>query len=47
MREINARRDVRKYPAEQGIAESEALESGLNAKAKEFVEKGSEVYVKT
>ena len=32
--------DVRKYAAEQGIAESEALESGLKEKAKEFTEKG-------
>jgi phosphomethylpyrimidine synthase len=37
--------DVRKYAAEQGIKESEALESGLKAKAKEFTEKGAEVYV--
>ena len=39
--------DVRKYAAEQGIKESEALESGLKEKAKEFVEKGAEVYAKT
>jgi hypothetical protein len=39
--------DVRKYAAEQGIAESAALESGLKEKAKEFVGKGSEVYAKT
>ena len=38
--------DVRKYAAEQGIKESEALESGLKEKAKEFVESGSEVYAK-
>ena len=38
--------DVRKYAAEQGIAESEALESGLKAKAKEFAKKGLEVYAK-
>jgi phosphomethylpyrimidine synthase len=37
--------DVRKYAAEQGLAESEALESGMKEKAKEFVEKGAEVYV--
>jgi hypothetical protein len=36
--------DVRKYAAEQGIAENEALESGLKEKAKEFVKKGAEVY---
>jgi phosphomethylpyrimidine synthase len=39
--------DVRKYAAEQGIKESEALESGLKAKAREFAEKGAEVYAKT
>ena len=39
--------DVRKYAAEQGIAESEALAKRLKEKAKEFVGKGSEVYAKT
>ena len=38
--------DVRKYAAEQGLAESEALESGLKEKATEFAEKGSELYAK-
>ena len=32
--------DVRKYAEEQGIAESEALKKGMEAKSKEFVEKG-------
>ncbi len=36
--------DVRKYAAEQGIAAEAALAQGLEAKAKEFVEKGAEVY---
>jgi phosphomethylpyrimidine synthase len=36
--------DVRKYAAEQGIAEEEALKKGMEAKSKEFVEKGAEVY---
>ena len=36
--------DVRKYAAEQGLAESEALESGMQEKTKEFLEKGAEVY---
>jgi len=35
--------DVRKYAAEQGIAEEEALKKGMEAKSK-FVEKGAEVY---
>lgn len=38
--------DVRKYAAEQGIAASEAIESGMKEKSKEFAEKGSEVYAK-
>ena len=33
-----------KYAAGQGIAEEEAL--GMEAKPKEFVEKGAEVYAK-
>jgi phosphomethylpyrimidine synthase len=36
--------DVRKYAAEQGLAESEAVQRGLKEKAKEFVEKGAEIY---
>jgi phosphomethylpyrimidine synthase len=38
--------DVRKYAAEQGIAEEEALKKGMEAKSKEFMEKGAEVYAK-
>ena len=38
--------DVREYAAEQGIAEDEALKRGMEAKSKEFVQKGAEVYVK-
>ncbi len=38
--------DVRKYAAEQGIAEEEALESGMKEKRKEFAEKGAEIYSK-
>ncbi len=36
--------DVRKYAAEQGIAEEEALAKGMEEKSKEFVENGAEVY---
>ena len=36
--------DVRKYAAEQGLAEQEALAAGMAGKAREFVESGSEVY---
>jgi phosphomethylpyrimidine synthase len=38
--------DVRKYAAERGIAEEEVLNKGMEAKSKEFVEKGAEVYAK-
>lgn len=38
--------DVRKYAAEQGIAEEDALKAGMEEKSKEFVEKGAEVYAK-
>jgi phosphomethylpyrimidine synthase len=38
--------DVRKYAAEQSLSESEALERGLEQKAAEFAEKGSELYAK-
>jgi phosphomethylpyrimidine synthase len=37
--------DVRKYAAEQGVAEAAAVAQGLQEKAKEFVEKGSDVYL--
>ena len=36
--------DVRKFAAEQGISENEALEKGLKEKAKKFADKGAEVY---
>jgi len=38
--------DVRKYAAEQGLSESEALKQGLEDKSKEFVAQGAEVYTK-
>jgi uncharacterized protein YllA (UPF0747 family) len=38
--------DVQKYAAEQKISEEEALQVGLEQKAKEFAEKGAEVYAK-
>jgi phosphomethylpyrimidine synthase len=38
--------DVRKYAAEQGVSEGEALKKGMEEKSKEFVEKGAEVYAK-
>jgi phosphomethylpyrimidine synthase len=38
--------DVRKYAAEQGIAEEEALRKGMEEKSREFTEKGAEIYTK-
>jgi phosphomethylpyrimidine synthase len=38
--------DVRKFAAEQKISEEKALQVGLEQKAKEFAEQGSEVYAK-
>ena len=38
--------DVRKYAAELGIAEEEALQRGMEEKSREFVEKGAEIYAK-
>ena len=37
--------DVRKFEAEQKISEGQAVQVGLKQKAREFVEKGSEVYL--
>jgi phosphomethylpyrimidine synthase len=38
--------DVRRYAAEKGIAESQAIESGMQEKRKEFAKSGAEVYTK-
>jgi phosphomethylpyrimidine synthase len=37
--------DVRKYAAEQGVTEQQALEKGLQDKSQEFAAKGSDVYI--
>jgi phosphomethylpyrimidine synthase len=39
--------DIRKYAAEHGLTNAEAIESGMEEKRKEFLEKGAEVYAKT
>jgi len=39
--------DVRKYAAEQGVAEEQAIQAGMEQKAREFVEKGAELYAKS
>ena len=38
--------DVRKYAAEHGLTDAEVIESGMQEKRKEFVEKGAELYAK-
>ncbi len=38
--------DVRKYAAEQGVSEAHAMKMGMQAKSKEFAEKGGELYSK-
>lgn len=38
--------DVRKYALEVGVKEDDAIAEGMKEKSKEFVESGSEVYVK-
>jgi phosphomethylpyrimidine synthase len=38
--------DVRKYAAERGLTDAEAIESGMQDKKREFMEKGAEVYAK-
>ncbi|MGO8764360.1 MAG: phosphomethylpyrimidine synthase ThiC [Limisphaerales bacterium] len=38
--------DVRKYAAEQGVSDEDALKRGMEAKSKEFVDQGAEVYTK-
>jgi len=43
---MNTNGRARKYAAEQGIAEEEALKKGMEAKSREFVEKGNELYAK-
>jgi phosphomethylpyrimidine synthase len=37
--------DVSKYAAAQGIAEEEALQSGMDQKSREFSEGGAEIYL--
>lgn len=39
--------DVRRYAAEQGVSEEQAVTQGLEQKAKEFKKAGAEVYAKT
>jgi len=43
---MKATEGVRKYAAEQGVSEQEALEKGMEEKSREFTEQGSELYAK-
>jgi len=36
--------EVRQFAAAQGVSESEAVQKGLAAKAREFRERGAEIY---
>ena len=38
--------DVRKYAAEQGVSDVQALQAGMEQKAKDFMDAGSHVYAK-
>ena len=37
--------DIRKYAQEHGLSETDAIQKGLDSKAREFAEKGKEIYV--
>jgi phosphomethylpyrimidine synthase len=39
--------DVRKFAAEQKLSEDQALQAGMEQKAREFSEAGAEIYAKT
>ena len=43
---VNITEDVRKFAAEQKLSEDEALRAGMEQKAREFSESGSEIYSK-
>ena len=44
---VNITEDVRKYAMKRGLTDAEAIESGMQEKRKEFLEKGAEVYAKS
>jgi hypothetical protein len=46
MKLVKITEDVRKFAAQQGVSAEAAFEVGMQEKAKEFVEKGAEVYAK-
>jgi phosphomethylpyrimidine synthase len=38
--------DVRKFAAEQGLAEDDAVQKGMEQKARDFKQAGAEIYAK-
>jgi len=44
---VNITEDVRKYAMKRGLTDAEAIESGMQEKGNEFLEKGAKVYAKT
>ncbi len=38
--------DVRKYAAEQGLSDQQALAIGMEQRARDFTDAGSEIYAK-
>ena len=38
--------DVRKFAAEQGLSDEEALKAGMKQKARDFNQAGAEIYAK-
>ena len=44
---VNITEDVRKYAMKRGLTDAEAIESGMQEKRKEFLEKGAEGYAKS
>ena len=38
--------DVRKYAAEQGMSDEQALQSGMEQKSRDFAKTGAELYAK-
>jgi hypothetical protein len=47
MKLVKITEDVRKYAAEQGVSEQEALQKGMEEKSREFQEKGAVLYART
>jgi phosphomethylpyrimidine synthase len=39
--------DMRKFAVEQGVSDNEAVQRGMEAKSREFVASGAELYAKT